>query len=422
MDTSTVFYVKAASTYISKGGVLAFVMPRSVITGAKQHKAFKKQKKPPMKLVKILDVEKVNPLFNVDSCSLIAKAGGVTVYPVPTALISGILSEKNMRLKKAVKLLTIKESEYSPPTVSEEKSPYHDKLLNGAGIYPRTLWFVEFVPGKFGLNPNTPSTKSLVLPNAKDPWDKVFLEGEIEKEFLFATMPSKDILPFKTKYLSIVLPLKKGKRSWKMMTSYDLRRDGKFKMAEWLDNAQHAWEANATDKNLKGYPNAMDYVNYNNKLIRQRLDHRYYVVYTAGGTHIAAVVVDTHKLPDFCIGKTRISPTGFVPDVTTFYFSTNEPTEAHYLASILNSNVLNEKIKPHQTRGKFGPRHIHRRPFEFFIPEFNRNIKLHKKIAAYGEKAVKEAVDLPKKTRLKTKAAIPSIKEIDKLVQKLLKQ
>jgi len=422
MDTSTVFYVKTADTYLSEKGVLAFVMPRSVLTGAKQHENFKKQRKPIMKLVKILDTEKVSPLFNVDSCSLIAIPGKTTVYPVPSVLIVGTLPEKNMRLKKAIKNLALKEAKYSPPTVEGKRSPYHDRMLNGAGIYPRTLWFIEFVPGKFGLNLARPSVKSLVLPNAKEPWNKAIIDGKVEKEFIHATVLSKYLLPFKTEFLPIVLPIAKRQTSWRMMTSEDLRRDGKFKMAEWLDNAQRVWETNATEKNLRSYPNAMAYVNYNNKLMRQRLDHRYYVVYTAGGTHIAAVVVDTNKLPDFRVGKVRISPTGFVPDVKTFHFSTNDSKEAHYLVAILNSSVLDEKIKPHQTRGKFGPRDIHRRPFEFFIPEFNRNSKLHKKIAAYGKKAVKEAVDLPKKTRLKTKAAIPSMKKIDKLVQKLMKQ
>ena len=420
MDTSTVFYVKTADVYLSKKGVLAFVMPRSVLTGAKQHKAFREQKKPRLKLVKILDVENVEPLFNVDACSLIAKAAGTTAYPVPSILFSGTLPEKNLRLKKAEEYLQIEELKYSPPTIKEKKSPYHDKMLNGAGIYPRTLWCVEFVPGKFGLNPETPSVKSLVLPEAKDPWKKVILEGEVENHFILATVISKYLLPFKAKYLPVVLPIRRGELSWKILSSVDLRKDGKFSMAEWLDSAQNAWETNATEKNLKRFPDAMAYVNYNNKLVNQRLDRRYHVVYTASGTHIAAVVVDTHSLPDFCIGSARISPKGFVPDVKTFHFSTSNSEEAHYLTAILNSNVLDEKIKPHQTRGKFGPRDIHRRPFEFSIPKFNQNDNLHKEIAALGAKSAKEAAALSKMSRLKTKLAIQSMEKIDKLVVELL--
>lgn len=164
----------------------------------------------------------------------------------------------------------------------------------------------------------------------------------------------------------------------------------------------------------------MDYLNYNNKLIEQRLDHRYYVVYTASGTNVASAVVDTHKLPDFRFEEACIPPSGFVSDVKTFYFSTNNEEEADYLCSILNSAVLNDKIKSIQTRGKFGPRDIHRRPFEFGIPRFNPNSETHKQIAALGKKAAKDAVRLPKTSRLKMKAVIPSMKEIDKLVSQLL--
>jgi len=79
-------------------------------------------------------------------------------------------------------------------------------------------------------------------------------------------------------------------------------------------------------------------------------------------------------------------------------------------------------IKEHQPKGKFGPRHICRLPFEFYVARFDPRNELHRKIAALSKKAVKEAVNLPKMSRLKTKAAIPSMKEIDKLVQKLMKQ
>ncbi|MCJ7634291.1 SAM-dependent methyltransferase [Candidatus Bathyarchaeota archaeon] len=421
MDTSTVFYAKVADTYLSPTGVLAFVMPRSVLTGAKQHTKFRRQRKPLMKLVKILDTEKVNPLFKVDSCSLVAKKGHETVYPISSVLISGVLPEKNIRLKKATKFLTFIDSHYSPPAILENKSQYHDKLMNGAGIYPRTLWVVKFVPGKFGINPEEPSVESLLLPEAKEPWGTVKIEGEIEKDFVFATLISKYLLPFKAEYLPIVLPLKKGERSWTRVTPKNLRSAGKFKMAEWVDKAQNAWETNATEKNLRSYPNAMDYVNYNNKLIDQRLDHRYYVVYTASGTHIASAMVDTNHLPDFYVEKTRVSPKGFVPDVTTFYFSTNNKKEAQFLMAILNSTVLYEKIKPQQTRGKFGPRHIHRRPFEFPIPKYDASNELHEKIALAGEKASEEAADLEKTSRLKIKNGVSSMKDIDKLVHTLLK-
>jgi len=132
--------------------------------------------------------------------------------------------------------------------------------------------------------------------------------------------------------------------------------------------------------------------------------------------------VDTSRKLSFHVGKVKITSKGFVADYTTFWFGTNDAREAHYLTAILNSNILDQMIKEHQPKGKFGPRHICRLPFEFNVPRFDPNNKLHRQIAVLGVKAEKQAIDLPKKSRLKTKAAIPSMKEIDKLVQKLLRQ
>jgi hypothetical protein len=217
-----------------------------------------------------------------------------------------------------------------------------------------------------------------------------------------------------------VLPIRKNNRSWEILSSKDLRKEGKFKTALWLDEAQKAWSKHGTKKNLESYPNAISYVNYNNKLLDQRLDHKYYVVYTAGGTNIASVVINTHELPDFQVRKSKISPHGFVPDVTTFYFSTHSEQEALYLNTILNSTILDEKIKPHQTRGKWGPRHIHRRPFEFNIPRFDPHNPIHLQLARLGLRATDESLALRPMSRMKTKTALDSMEKIDKLVKELV--
>jgi len=77
-------------------------------------------------------------------------------------------------------------------------------------------------------------------------------------------------------------------------------------------------------------------------------------------------------------------------------------------------------IKPHQSRGKWGPRDICRLPFEFDLPKFDTQNQLHKQIAALGMKATKEASALPKMSRFQMKTKIPSMEDIDKLVRRLL--
>lgn len=185
-------------------------------------------------------------------------------------------------------------------------------------------------------------------------------------------------------------------------------------------NAQKAWKENATATSLKNFPNALDYVNYHGKLTLQKNCHRYYVIYTGSGSHIAAAVVDISKKRTFQVGKNKIKSNGFIADYTTFWYATNDLDEANYLTTILNSNTMNRLIKEHQPKGKFGPRHICRLPFEFNIPKFNDQNDLHLKIAKLGQKAAIEADKLPIMSRTKIKKAIPIMSEIDDAVSKLM--
>jgi methylase of polypeptide subunit release factors len=79
MELATLFFVLSTDAYLKKGGVIAFVMPRSVLTGAKQHKRFQEflqsYQLPPTQLEKVIDVEGVSPLFNVPACVLVARKG-----------------------------------------------------------------------------------------------------------------------------------------------------------------------------------------------------------------------------------------------------------------------------------------------------------------------------------------------------------
>jgi hypothetical protein len=73
MDTSTLFFAYSADRYLKKQGVIGFVMPYSVITGAKVHNNFKSMRFSGTNLRwdKILDCRRVEPLFNTRGCVII---------------------------------------------------------------------------------------------------------------------------------------------------------------------------------------------------------------------------------------------------------------------------------------------------------------------------------------------------------------
>src|SRR4051794_19617639 len=80
------------------------------------------------------------------------------------------------------------------------------------------------------------------------------------------------------------------------------------------------------------------------------------------------------------IGTLNIS--GYVIDSKTYYHYPSSEEEGHYLVGILNTDFINEAIKPLQPQGLMGERDIHRRPFEACdIPSFDEKNKLHRQIA-----------------------------------------
>jgi methylase of polypeptide subunit release factors len=69
MELATLFFAFCAERYLADGGTLAFVMPRSILTGAKQHAKFRQRFVATANL--LIDCEKVTPLFNVPACVVV---------------------------------------------------------------------------------------------------------------------------------------------------------------------------------------------------------------------------------------------------------------------------------------------------------------------------------------------------------------
>ena len=105
---------------------------------------------------------------------------------------------------------------------------------------------------------------------------------------------------------------------------------------------------------MKNFPKVINRVNYHNGLLLQK-QKRFYVIYFSSGSHIASAVIDTENVKPMKIGEAEIKINGFIADYKTYWFATNDKQEAYYLTAILNSNVLDKKIKPHQSRENWGP-------------------------------------------------------------------
>jgi methylase of polypeptide subunit release factors len=430
MEIATLFFNRCVDLYLAENGVIAFVMPRSILTGALHHNKFKEFDKPRLKLLKILDCEDVEPLFNVPSCVLLARKGEKTEYPVNATRLSGKISRKNIHLEEANKVLKRNDYPYSPPRVEGKVSFYYDKVKAGAAIYPRCFYFIEFdIHPKLGVtNIQIPYVKTSEEIDEKEPWKNIRLRRNVEADFIYVTLLGGDIVSFGyIKLRSIVMPVIISGNSYKLLDNQQLRSLGYVGVASWFEEAQRIWDERATEKSRKNFPRLIDAINYHELLTAQKPNSRFIVLYNAAGTNIVSCVIDKYRLPQLNIGSVSFQPKGFIADKKTMYYETNDENEAHYLCSVLNSETINKNIKPLQTKGLFGERDIVRRPFMIPIPQFKCTNPIHDRLAELSkichERVLK--ISFTKRSvagrRNKARAAIKDkLEEINELVSKLL--
>jgi len=431
MEMATFFFCKTTDLYLDDNCLIAFVMPRSVLTGALHHIRFKQFKKPKVKLEKIFDLEDVSPLFGVPSCVLIAVKGEATSYPVIAVKYSGKLDEKNLRFSTAIKQLNVSEYSYQPPSIPLGQSWYYDKMREGATLVPRSLLFVDFeVHEMLGVDVSKPfvRTSGDVSSRAKKPWKGIEIEGNVEADFAYATLLGGDIVSFGFSRLrSVVLPIEPTFKGYRLIDVNILRKKGFIHAADWIEKGQKWWEKRRTEKAKNRFPRILDRLDYNGLLSSQNPQKRHVVLYNASGTNLASCVVNRKAIPVFSVLKSTIEPKGFVADAKTWFYETNIKKEAHYLCAVLNSNVINMAVKPLQTRGLWGERDIHRRPFMIPIPKFERKDAKHLELAELSQRCHSNVAILQLKGKSVRSArrearefVAKEIKRIDELVLEML--
>jgi type I restriction-modification system DNA methylase subunit len=477
MELATLFFLRTANLYLKDKGMIGFVMPRSLFT-ADQHNTFRKQQyQIKLGFKEIWDLEKVKPLFNVPTCVFIARKGEKTSPPYKTEFISGNLERKNAGMVDAEKSLHItkgnlyvsdrgKRSFLSPSEegyVEHGRSPYHAMFKQGATIVPRNFWFVDIKPHlKIGFNPSAPyvETSEASERTAKENYKGISFKGNIEKDFLYATLLSTDIVPFgHLSFRIVVLPIenviaRQSRSNLKdeipRSSRNDMRRNrddslgefsgcsiikeseaadkGYIHLSKWLHKAQKTWEEKRREKADK-----MD--------VYQRLDHvkgitgqkpsaKYKVLYPTSATYLCGCVVERKAIKIEIEGQ-EFELKDFIAESKEYYFETDKKVEAYYLCSILNSPTVDELIKPMQSRGLFGPRDIHKKVWELPIPQFKESNKDHIKLSELGEESTKKVSKflskaIPQKSIGNLRKVVKTeledkIKEIDGIVKRILK-
>ncbi len=453
-EVATLFFLRAADLYLRSGGMIAFVLPRSIFS-ADQHDGLRKwtfrfseDTGKNLSWHEIWDCKDISPLFNIPACVLIAKKGETAKveYPVLGQILSGRLRHKNTPLTETEKIFTVKDVEFSLHTRGKRSfwtvekmegahaaSYYKKHFQIGACIYPRCFWFVQVKPSPLGFNADLPplETADRAMEEAKDAYKGVYFKDTLESRFLYVTLLSTDLLPFgHLNYRLVALPVEPQGDHYRIINAEEARARGFLHMARWLEKAEKEWAERRGAKAEK--MNVYERIDRFHSLTRQNPQTTYRVIYNTSGTFLAAAIVENKPIPIEISGQ-DIATKGLIVDVKHCFFETNDTNEALFLASVLNAPIIDSLIKPMQSRGLFGPRDIHKKVLELPIPKFSTENPKHHRLVELGEHCTKKVLrwlESPEPSKIKNIGRLRNkvrgllkeeLEEIDALVKEILK-
>lgn len=408
MELATLFFLASAENYLKEDGDIGFVMPRAILT-ADQHDIFRKGKYKHLQLGfwRIDDLYEVGPIFKekggtVPPCLLFARKRAETPNSIPGYKLKGRLPGRNLSLEDVDTNLSISPVEFSlvthgqrsyitseapSITIQEGRSYYYSEFRNGASIQPRQFWFIDIpVHPELGLNSAKPFVRSSLraIERAKSEYQGVKLEGNVEAQYLYATLTSSEVLPFAHfPFLPVILPLRCESGVYILCDREWAQREGFPGLASWLKEAEQLWRQRRGVKAAQA--DVYGWLDYRHKLTSQSPETPFKVLYIASGTHLAACVVDCSHGLEITVDGVTIPLQHFVAETKTYYCETCDRNEAMYLLSILNSEIIDKLVKPLQSRGLFGERDFHKKPLEFPVPKYDPMMAEHQRLAELGQ-------------------------------------
>ena len=267
--------------------------------------------------------------------------------------------------------------------VPTKPSAYAKVFRQGATIVPRNLFFVNITDC-----PTPPprldqtywgSTDEKQALESKKPYKDVRISGSVEGCFIFSTALSRHLVPFRLlDPVYVVLPFETHDGALNMLTAKQLKGKGFREFGKWMLTAENTWNEKRGSKSDK--QSIYQRINYQNGVTNQSMKHRHLVLYNHSGMNVSATYFDRFS-----------APAPFIVDVKLYWAAFSNLREANYLAAILNSDIVNEAIKPFQSMGLLGERDIHKKVLDLPIPVFDGNDEQHSNLADLGIAAHKQA-------------------------------
>jgi len=349
------------------GGNIFFVLTKSVLNG--DH-CFKFRAFSVFNKIEIWDFPN-DYIFNVEHICLKAEFIGKNAkirisekYPIKTRIY-----DSDLKLYKTTNYSSLEFDENGARIILPEEeikfldslspSEYKTKFFQGATLVPRALVFFK-IDKEDGNYLDISSDPEAIL-RVKKIWEYTFQNVKIENKFRFKTFLNKELIPFYIKqFKNVFLPIN---QNFEFDENF-LRKNPRA--LEFYDKLNLFYQENK--KETSDINTLFSNLNYWNKLTKQIKNKQYIVVYNASGSQLKSAVIDNEEKEIIICSE-------------NYYYSTDSQNEAYYLSAIFNSPILSKNIKLIKSS-----RHIHKRPFLFPIPEYDRDNEIHRRLAKKSQK------------------------------------
>jgi len=382
-DLAALFWARAAERYLEPGGTIAFVLPYAALNrpafGGMRTGVFGGAE---VRIDAAWSLELVRPLFPTSAAVLIGRRVPAGALPTRVRRFAGTLPKRDAHEDEADAALTLTDSPWPQITTLEGASPYRDRFRQGANIVPRRFFLaVREDTGRLGGTRAAPRVRGRTGPLDKRPWLDVDAPvGPVEAAFLRPLLLGEGIAPFRLIDTTLaVIPL----HDRHVMDSAAAAAAGHRHLAAWLRDIESKWAEHAS-KGATGKPriSLTQQIDHMRKLSGQAGVAGPRVVYTKAGTLLSAAIVEDDA---------------FVIDHKAYWAAVESLGEARYLATLVNSRTVLERVIPMQPRGWRDPRGFDKLVWELPIPEFDARNALHADLAAIGQEAevLAASVELP---------------------------
>ena len=396
-DISGLFFLRCMDLYLSTGGICSMVLPHGALIGGQYGKwrtgiwnseSTRHTLQADLAWDEPWDLEPLDPN---------------NFFPVPACVVHAQRADTARRLPRHAQRFEGSPDRYSRRRArlpsAEGASPYSALARQGATVAPRRLYLLNELEADTIISASgTRNTSPRKSTQDKKPWKDLSLTDfeakQLEEQHLFRVHLGESLVPYATLEPRLaVLPLHvdKNRSAPQLRTRIDTSRNepevilnslGRRTQKRWKRMSE-LWEEN---KGAKQTLSLVARLNYGSSLAKQlewqetRARRAVRVIHNASGRATAAIVNES---------------TAYI-DTSLYWIPCDNLDEAHYLLAVINSDHMWRRVQPLMSKGQFGPRHLHKKIWQFPIPRFETSSHIHRSVADAGKTTVDSAGKLLK--------------------------